>query len=304
MNVYEIVTNRVIASLEKGIIPWQKPWKAEAGSPFPKNFFTGNAYRGVNVVMLWPGEFNSSNWLTFRQALAMGGHVRKGEKGTPIVFCKPVDPKEQNESEDKEQRRFIFRYSTVFNVEQCDGLPAPAPSVPRPEIRPIEHCEKIVDNWSNKPTLHLEHPTQSRAFYRSSTDAVHMPMRNRFLDAEHYYKTLFHELIHSTGHTSRLDRQFGHTFGDDPYSREELVAEMGAAFLSAIVGINNERTEENTTAYLQNWISVLKGDSRLIVTAASQAQRAVDMIVGTSAEAEEDGEGTAAGEPAVTPLAA
>lgn len=188
------------------------------------------------------------------------GWVRpQGREGNTDRLCKPADRRKKDEAEEKESWRFILRYSTVFNIDQCDGLPAPAPTAPLPEIEPIAHCEQIVSNWNNRPTLNLERPTEARAFYRPSTDTVHMPMRNRFVDAEHYYSTLFHELVHSTGHASRLNREFGLSFGDDLYSREELVAEMGAAFLCAIAGISNERTEKNTAAYLQNWISVLKG---------------------------------------------
>lgn len=287
MNVYEIVTNRVLASLEKGIIPWQKPWKAEPGSVFPKNFYTGNLYRGINILLLWPGEFAVNSWISYRQALKMGGNVRKGEKGTPIVFCKPIE-REQSEAEETGREHYYIRYSTVFNIEQCEGLPVPEPAAPRPPVEPITRCEQLVEDWKSRPGLNLDNPLESRAYYRPLTDVVHMPMRDRFVNAEHYYVTLFHELTHSTGHSSRLNREFGPRFGDDLYSREELIAEMGAAFLSAHAEIDNTKTDRNTMAYIQHWMQQLKGDARLVVQAASQAQRAVDMIVGTSAVAEEN----------------
>lgn len=286
MNVFEIVTNRVIEALNKGVIPWQQPWK---GNAKPTNFLTNKAYRGINVLMLWPGEFTSPYWLTFRQAILKGGHVRKGAKGTPIVFYKPVE-KDIEEAEQNGNGRFVLRYSTVFNVEQCEGLEIPAPETidTLPEISPIERCEQIIANWTGRPTLNLENPDQEAAFYRPSTDTIYMPIRNRFVSAEHFYSTLWHEATHSTGHSSRLDRDMSGVSGDRSYSREELIAEMGAAFLCAVTGISNERTETNTTAYIQSWIKVFRNDSRVLVQAASQAQKAVDMIVGSVQAQEED----------------
>jgi ParB/RepB/Spo0J family partition protein len=172
-------------------------------------------------------------------------------------------------------------------VEQCDGLtllqiieqPTTAPKIDADET-----CEAIVTGWENRPALHLTSATECRAFYRPSTDSVHMPVRSRFVDAPHYYSTLFHELVHSTGHESRLNRTFGDRFGDELYSKEELVAEMGAAFLCAIAEIANEHTDRNTTAYIQNWISKLEEDNRLIVHAAANAQRAVDSTLLTESK--------------------
>jgi len=156
-----------------------------------------------------------------------------------------------------------------------------------------------VNAWEKRPALHLTSKTEHRAFYRPSTDAVHMPARSRFVDAPHYYSTLFHELVHSTGHESRLARTFGERFGDDLYSKEELVAETGAAFLCTIAGIENDRTDRNTTAYIQNWISKLEQDNRLIVTAAAAAQKAVDLITGYTYAAETEEE-VSAGETGTT----
>ena len=148
-------------------------------------------------------------------------------------------------------------YYTVFNVEQCDGLTLPRIDQPATtnDIETDETCEAIVTGWTDRPTLHLTSEHEYRAYYRPGTDSVHMPARSRFVDAPHYYSTLFHELIHASGHKSRLNRNFGAGFGDELYSKEELIAEMGAAFLCAIAGIANEHTDRNTTAYIQNWIS-------------------------------------------------
>jgi antirestriction protein ArdC len=241
-------------------------------------------------MLLWSCSYSSPFWLTFNQAKELNGSVRKGEKGTQIVFYKQLYDRQKTDDEQtaEEDRRapFVLTYHTVFNVEQCDGLTLPQIEQPTQanEVEVNETCETIVGEWSNRPGLHLTSDSEYRAYYRPSTDSVHMPARARFVDALHYYSTLFHELIHSTGHESRLNRTFGTHFGDDLYSKEELVAEMGAAFLCAIAGIANENTERNTTAYIQNWMSKLEEDNRLVVHAAANAQRAVDLILGTSFE--------------------
>jgi len=294
-SIYQTVTDRIISSLKAGVIPWEKPWKTPryAGGPFPRNFYTGKPYRGINVLLLWSSEYNSPFWLTFKQAQALKGNVRKGEHGTPIIFYKQLpDHAEKDEEGTGEGERvpFVLCHYTVFNVEQCDGLTLPEISHPAiaPEIDEDELCESIVAGWEKRPALYLNNPTEYRAYYRPSTDSVHMPACSRFVDAPHYYSTLFHELIHSTGHESRLHRTFGDRFGDELYSKEELVAEMGAAFLCAIAGIANEHTDRNTTAYIQNWIAKLEEDNRLIVHAAANAQRAVDCILGSAFEEEKE----------------
>ena len=306
-NVYQIVTDRIIASLKEGIIPWEKPWKAPtfAGGNFPRNFVTGKPYRGVNVFLLWGTRFSSPFWLTFKQAHELGGNVRKGEKGSQIVFYKQLRSRKVKANEvpvakggtkEKDRAPFILTYYTVFNVEQCEGLTIPtAEPTPAVPVRADETCEAIVSGWAGRPTIRTEEVNEGRAYYRPSTDSVHLPARFRFIDAAHYYATLFHELVHSTGHESRLTRTFGSSFGDECYSKEELVAETGAAFLCAIAGIATKHTEQNTAAYIQNWISKLEQDNRLIVQAAASAQRAVDLITGHSFEGQnaEEGEGSA-----------
>jgi antirestriction protein ArdC len=292
-SIYQIVTDRIVNSLKAGVIPWEKPWKSPrfAGGPFPRNFLTGKPYRGINVMLLWSSDYTSPFWLTFKQAQELKGHVRKGEAGTPIVFYKqlPEDQKEQaaKDGDESERAPFLLCHYTVFNVEQCDGLTLPEidPPTNTPDVDEDELCEGIVSAWTNRPALHLTSPTEHRAYYRPSTDSVHMPARSRFVDAPHYYSTLYHELVHSTGHASRLNRTFGDRFGDELYSKEELVAEMGAAFLCAIAGIANEYTDRNTAAYIQNWISKLEEDNRLVLHAAANAQRAADCILGESFEA-------------------
>ena len=314
-SIYRTVTERIIASLKAGMIPWEKPWQTPhfSGGPFPRNFRSGKPYRGINVFLLWASpHYSSPFWLTFKRALELKGVVRKGEKGTQIVFYKQLRDRRKNENakdEEKKRAPFVLCYYTVFNVEQCDGLILPQIEQPttKTEIETDENCEAIVTGWANRPALHLTTETEHRACYRPGTDSVHMPARSRFVDAPHYFSTLFHELVHSTGHGSRLNRTFGAHFGDELYSKEELVAEMGAAYLCAMAGIANEHTERNTTSYIQSWIAQLEEDNRLIVHAAANAQKAVDEIVGTSLEeetAEETQEAAASGLSSVESLAA
>jgi antirestriction protein ArdC len=314
-NPYEAVTARIIESLKAGVIPWAKPWKGNgSNNPFPRNFKTGAPYRGANILILWSSPYSSPYWLTFKQAKELGGTVRKGEKGTQILFWKiSAKDAEKNQpveiTDDKERKSFFCRSYTVFNVEQCDGLKIPETIATLPEINQDERCEAIVSGWASHPSLNLDNAHEGRAYYRPGTDTVHMPIRSRFVDAPHYYATLFHELVHSTGHKSRLDRTFGESFGDHLYSKEELVAEVGSGFLCAIAGIANERTEQNSTSYIQHWIEALKGDSRLVITAASAAQKAADEIVGYAFEDEDQGDNSKGeagetGSPFYLPLAA
>ena len=289
-SIYQTVTDRIVSSLKAGVIPWEKPWKTPrfAGGPFPRNFFSGKPYRGINVMLLWSSDYTSPFWLTYKQTHELKGHVRKGEAGTPIVFYKqlPEDKKTEENKDEDGRVPFLLCHYTVFSGEQCDGLNLPEidQTTNTPDVDEDELCEGIVTAWESRPALHLTSPTEHRAYYRPGTDSVHMPARSQFVDTAHYYSTLFHELVHSTGHSSRLNRTFGDRFGDELYSKEELVAEMGAAFLCAIAGIANEHTDRNTTAYIQNWISKLEEDNRLVIHAAANAQRAADCILGESFE--------------------
>jgi antirestriction protein ArdC len=222
---------------------------------------------------------------TFRQAQELGGTMRKGERSERIVFYMQMSKSAENEQpieegvSDSKRLPFMLTSYSVFNVEQCDGLNVPMIEEPAPTEAELDlTCEAMVTNWVGRPTIRTEIRSESRAYYRPSTDSVHLPARFRFVDSAHYYKTLFHELIHSTGHESRLARTFGERFGDELYSKEELIAETGAAFLSAIAGIETEHRERNTTAYIQHWIAALRQDDLMIIQAATAAQKAVDMI--------------------------
>lgn len=286
-SVYEIVTSRIIAELEAGVIPWRKPWQTEA----PKNLSSGKAYRGINIFLLGLRGYTSPWWLTYQQALQRGGHVRKGEKGSPVVFWKwNAREVEDADGEKRKESSPILRYYTVFNVEQCEGIAAPVAS--RPPVNPIQAAEGLCKGMPNPPSREQS----DQAAYSPSRDAVLMPAMGSFESAESFYSTLFHELTHSTGHASRLARPHIMEvayFGSEDYSREELVAEMGASMLCGVAGIES-RTVSNSAAYIQSWLRVLKGDSRLVVVAAAQAQKAADYIRGTApTEQAADSEGGA-----------
>jgi len=277
-SVYEQITERIVALLEKGTVPWRKPWKANSG--LPRNLVSKKAYRGINVLLLHAMSYESPFWLTFRQAMELGGSVRKGEKACPVVFWKQheVEDKETGEKEKIPMMRFYY----VFNVAQCDGLKnIPAP-VETPFSAPTKP-EEIVAFMPKRPEI--KHGMR-KAFYSPGEDIIAMPDRERFDDEAGYYATLYHEMTHSTGHRSRLNRPTlteSEGFGSNPYCKEELIAEMGAAFLCGQAGIA-ERTEENSAAYIQNWLEALKNDKSLIVQAAGQAQKAADFILGIKHE--------------------
>lgn len=274
-SVYQIVTEQIIKQLESGVAPWRKPWTTDS----PKNFISNREYRGINVFLLASLGYGSQYWLTYKQALELGGNVRCGEHGSKVVFWKFGNyESEDADGQTVERKSAILRYYTVFNLDQCDGLKI---REPRRVVNPIEECERIVSGMPNAPRIEQD----ARAWYRPSTDTVGIPARNAFESAESYYSTLFHELTHSTGHTKRIGRdgiEKLNTFGSESYSKEELIAEMGAAMLAGVAGIERA-TIPNSAAYLQSWIRVLKADSRMVVFAASQAQKAADYIQGVRA---------------------
>lgn len=283
--LYTQVNDRIIALLESGVCPWRKPWLSPQTSGAPRNLASGKAYRGVNYWLLNCSPYTSPFWATYRQVAARGGQVKKGEKGTQIVFWK-IYEKEKGVSESGEKLVDSFpmlRSFYVFNIEQCEGLNiAPEPAAPvGVEHNPIESCEKLIAGYPlGMPEVRHE---EARAFYRPSQDFINMPKKHLFGKIEEYYSTLFHEQIHATGHESRLNRegvQGTSFFGDAIYSFEELIAEMGASYMCAAAGIENA-TIENSAAYLSNWLAALRKDNKLIFKAASAAQKAVDFLLQT-----------------------
>ena len=280
-DVYEIITDRIVQQLENGVIPWHKPWKAGAHG-WPKNLVSKKDYRGINVFLLSCTPYELPYWLSFKQAKDLGGHVKKGERSTVVVFWKWLET--EDEETGKTVKRPLLRYYNIFNVSQCEGLEARVPPVsddPGKPFEPIDVCERIVSGMSQAPEIHFG---TTGAFYRHADDSVSMPHRERFASVPEFYSTLFHELTHATGHESRLRRPGivePSRFGSGTYSKEELVAEMGAAFLCGHAGIENA-TLDNSAAYIAGWLKRLKDDKRLVVHAAANAQKAADFILGTT----------------------
>ncbi len=273
-SVYEIITTRIIEELEKGSVPWRKPWKTLP----PVNLISKKPYRGINVFLLALQGYGSQYWLTFNQAKQLGGNVRRGEHGTKIVFWKfDTFESETADGETEERKSAFLRYYTVFNLEQTEGLKA---LLTLPPAFPIQSAEEIVKGLSYPPAFEQG----AQAAYVPSRDVVLMPSRTAFDSQAEYYSTLFHELTHSTGHAKRLAREgfdTPHKFGSESYSREELIAEMGSAMLCGVAGIE-QGTLANSAAYLKAWIARLKADSKLVISAASAAQKAADYIRGES----------------------
>ncbi|MGE3537288.1 MAG: ArdC family protein [Candidatus Tectimicrobiota bacterium] len=270
---YQVITDRVLALLEQGTAPWRQPWDSTTG--LPRNLFSQRKYRGINVWLLTAMGSPSPFWATFNQVKTAGGTVRKGERGVPVVFWK-VYTKEDPATGDEEQR-FVLRYFTVFNAAQLDGVAVPASTVTPSRFTPIERCAQLVDIMPNRPPIMHGHP---RAFYTPATDTLHMPTPSCFHSPEAYYATLFHELCHSVGHPSRLNRTTltdPCLFGSPTYAKEELVAEMGASYLCGVCGIAHA-TLDNSAAYLASWMQVLHDYPTMLVHAAAQAQRAADYM--------------------------
>jgi antirestriction protein ArdC len=277
-DIYQDVTDRIVAALEAGTAPWLRPWtggKATGDFAEPYNAFSGRAYSGINWLILGCQPYPSKGWLTYKQAGELGGNVRKGERGTPIVFWSFL--------RDKDDPKKIIPFArgyTVFNTEQCEGLSgkvkAPAPAVPG---------DTSITALAARVGATVRHGG-NRAFYAPTPDHIVVPSVDAFQSPEAYDATLAHELVHWTGHKSRCDRQFGRRFGDDAYAFEELVAEIGSAFVCAHQGVALEGLQH--AAYVSNWLSVLRKDKRAIFTAASAAKKAAEFLTGTAAEAEEE----------------
>lgn len=299
-DTYQEVTDSIIAALEAGTAPWSAGWQ-NGGINMPRRA-CGIHYRGVNVLLLWASAmgqgFASEHWLTFKQAQALGGSVRKGEKSTRIVFFKPLDVKGKDGGEDRKIP--MLRTYNVFNADQVDGLPdalqaaaiAANPALLRDAEREeaLRSCGAVIREQG------------AAAFYEPAADRVTMPEFERFTSAGNYLATLAHELCHWTGHKSRLAREMRGTFGSPDYAREELIAELGSAFVNARLGIVGDHIESHA-AYLKSWVKVLKEDKRAIFRAASAAQAAADLVLVNAGElaGELASEEPASDEPASAP---
>lgn len=285
-DIHTRVTERIIADLEQGVRPWEKPWSTETlGGRIARPLrHTGEPYRGINVVMLWMAGaaegFRSPSWMTYRQAQKIGGQVRKGEKGSPVVYVNTITRTEEDDDGTEVTREIPFMKGyTVFNADQIDGLDDSYYAAPEPRFASsfarIDHAERFFD--AIQADIRFR---GTRAFYAQGDDYIQLPPVEAFADAEGYYATLAHEAAHWTKHPSRLNRDLGgKRWGDDGYAREELVAELAAAFLCADLEITPEIREDHA-AYLDHWLKVLKQDNKAIFSAAAHAQRASDYLHG------------------------
>ena len=285
-DVYSRITNKIIADLEQAVRPWMKPWSAghTAGRITRPLRHNGVPYNGINVVMLWSAATEKGYacplWLTFKQALELGGAVRKGETGELVVYANRITRTETDDKGEELEREIPFlKGYTVFNAEQCDGLPErfSAPAEP-PALSPLERLDQADRFFANTGADIRQGGV--RAYYAEGADYIQMPPFETFRDAESHAATLAHEITHWTKHASRLARDFGRKrFGDEGYATEELVAELGSAFLAADLGITPEVREDHA-AYIASWLQALRDDKRLIFSAAAHAQRAVDFLQG------------------------
>lgn len=291
-DIYQEITTRIVSQLEQGVRPWQRPWSAshmDSRVVLPRRH-NGIPYRGVNILSLWMEAitkgFTAPVWMTFKQAIDLGGGVRKGEKGSLTVYADRITRTEKDAATGEESTSAIpfLKGYTVFNVEQIDGLPAhyyPQPD-PMPELAPrITHAEAFFAATGAT----IRHGG-NRAYFARLTDHIQMPPFEAFRDPQSYYATLAHESTHWSGHETRLARTFGKRFGDNTYAFEELIAELGAAFLCASLRLTPEVREDHAS-YLDHWLAVLKSDKRAIFTAAAEAQRAADFLHGLQPQAME-----------------
>lgn len=277
-SVYEMVTDRIINQLEQGVIPWQKPWTGIRSGAF--NRVSKKSYSLLNQMLLK----HEGEYAAFKQWQDLGGHVRKGEKSEIVVFWKIQPVEEIKEDGTKEIKQIpLLRYFNVFHISQIDGV-EPLPKDKLHDIEPIEKAENILHDYWSRENITVEHVAGDKAYYSPSLDMIHLPLFEQFTDANEYYSTAFHESVHSTLKESRCNRAEDRksklvAFGSDEYSKEELVAEIGSANLMNIIGIETSKSFRNSSAYIQNWLSVLRNDVKFIVSASSKAEKAVDYIL-------------------------
>ena len=286
-DTYTLITDRIIAELESGTIPWHKPWTCAQPAI---SHTTGKAYSLLNQLLLGG---RSGEYLTFNQTKKEGGRVRKGEKASMVVFWKWLKIEDENTGEEKEVP--FLRYFSVFHVDQCEGI---SPRFRASEVLPVDSAEAddaaedIIADYLHRSGVHLISRESSEAFYQPATDTVVLPKRRQFADTAEYYSTAFHELTHSTGHRSRLNRLTETArFGSATYSREELCAELGASFILNRLGLETNGSFRNNAAYIDHWLTVLKEDKRLLVTAAGQADKAVRLILNDKEDVDDVHEG-------------
>lgn len=277
-NVYDMVTNRIIAELEKDKIPWQKPWTGVRSGAY--NRITKKPYSLLNQMLLQ----HTGEYATFKQWQDLGGHIRKGEKSEIVVFWKIFESKETDSDTGEIEIKKIplLRYYNVFHISQVDGVEPLALEQLNDEVEPIEAGDQIITDYIKREHLNFIECKSNKAYYSPTNDTVVVPLKEQYSMINEYYSTTYHELVHSSGHKTRLNRlQTGAvaSFGSENYSKEELVAEIGSATLMSIAGIETPKTFRNSTAYIQNWLQVLRSDNKFIVSASSKAEKAVNYIL-------------------------
>ncbi|QPT38923.1 DNA primase TraC [Oligella ureolytica] len=278
-DLYQHVTDRIISSIEQGAPAWRKPWTGEAGTMQMPLRSTGEAYRGINVVMLWltaaEKGYGSAYWFTYRQAQELGAQVRKGEKGTTVVKYGTFEREDEETGEDK-KIPYLKGY-TVFNADQIDGLPEKYHAVPAEEARDLgTEADPELDAFFKATGADIRTSEEPRAYYSLNGDYIHMPPIATFHSAAGYYATLAHEATHWTGHKSRLDR-FSRFSDRKSYAFEELIAEIGNCMVCAAIGLTPDF--EQSGAYVASWLRALKDDKRMIFKAATEAQKAADFLL-------------------------
>lgn len=276
LNVYEMVTERIIKQLEQGTIPWQKPWTGVRSGAF--NRISKKPYSLINQAILEkPGEY-----ATFKQWKDLGGHVKKGAKSEIVVFWKIIDVEEKNDKGEIEKKKLpLLRYYNVFHISQVEGV-EPLKEKLNTEIEPIEEADRIIKDYVDREHITFKECISDKAFYRPMTDTVVVPLKEQYKNINSFYQVAFHEITHSTGAQKRLDRDIKELapFGSEIYSKEELVAELGSAFLINHLEIETEGTFQNNASYIESWLQVLRNDNKFIVSASSKAEKAVNYILG------------------------
>lgn len=278
INVYDMVTTRIIAELEDGIIPWEKPWTGVRSGAY--NRVSKRPYSLLNQMLLK----HTGEYATYKQWQDLGGQVKKGEKSEIVVFWKIFETEETNkDTGEKETKKIpLLRYYNVFHISQVEGVEPLKPEQLNDEVEPIEEADKIITDYITREHIEFTECRSNEAYYSPSSDRVVVPMKGQYKVINEYYSTTFHELTHSTGHKSRLNRlETGAVaaFGGTEYSKEELVAEIGSASLMNLLGIETVKTFRNSAAYIQSWLQVLRNDNKFIVSASSKAEKAVNYIL-------------------------
>lgn len=274
-DVYEIVTDRIIEQLEQGVIPWEKPWGGVIDGAY--NRISKKPYSLLNQMLLQ----HSGEYATFKQWSELGGHIRKGEKSEIVVFWKLQPYEDENADGEKIIKQIpLLRYYNVFHVSQVDGIEPK--ELDLNEFEPIEEAERIKTEYMTREHLKILEKLTDKAFYSPAFDYIQVPCKEQYQNVEEFYSTLFHEMVHSTGYKSRLDREDVKDcmyFGSENYSKEELTAELGSAFLVNLLGIETKKSFRNSSAYIQGWLGRLRGDKKFIVSASSKAEKAVKYIL-------------------------